>query len=44
MDNLLSIGVIALVLLSGLLGIGFVFSRLYRRSSKDLAFVRTGSP
>ncbi len=42
MDNLLSIGVIALVLLSGLLGIGFVFSRLYRRSSKELAFVRTG--
>lgn len=36
------VAVMAAILLIGLLAIGFVFSRLYRRSSKELAFVRTG--
>lgn len=42
MDQLMVVAVMAAILLIGLLAIGFVFSRLYRRSSKELAFVRTG--
>ncbi|MGZ7142682.1 hypothetical protein ACXWOE_09695, partial [Streptococcus pyogenes] len=30
------------IALVGLLTIGFVFARLYKRSTKELAFVRTG--
>lgn len=42
MNPLFDIGMIAGIALLGLLAIGLVFSRLYRRSSKELAFVRTG--
>ncbi|RZL38013.1 MAG: flotillin family protein [Rubrivivax sp.] len=42
MDNLIEISVIAGIGLLGLLTIGFVFARLYKRSTKELAFVRTG--
>lgn len=42
MDQLIMVGMLAGILLLGLLAIGLVFSRLYRRSSKELAFVRTG--
>jgi uncharacterized membrane protein YqiK len=42
MDNLIDIAVIAGIGLLGLLTIGFVFARLYKRSTKELAFVRTG--
>lgn len=42
MDQLLGMGVMAGIALAGLLTIGLIFSRLYRRSSKELAFVRTG--
>lgn len=42
MDQLLGLGVAAAVVLVGLLTIGMIFARLYRRSSKELAFVRTG--
>jgi len=33
---------IALVILIGLLAIGIIFARLYKRSTKEVAFVRTG--
>ena len=42
MDQLIGIGVIAGIAFVGLLVIGMIFARLYRRSSKELAFVRTG--
>ncbi|MEO6280034.1 flotillin domain-containing protein [Roseateles sp.] len=42
MDNLIEIAGIAGIALLGLLTIGFVFARLYKRSTKELAFVRTG--
>lgn len=42
MEQLLGIGVIAGIAFVGLLTIGMIFARLYRRSSKELAFVRTG--
>lgn len=42
MDQLLGMGIVVTVALVGLLAIGLVFSRLYRRSSKELGFVRTG--
>lgn len=42
MDQLFTVGLIAGIALIGLLAIGVIFSRLYRRSSKELAFVRTG--
>ena len=42
MNNLLEMGVLAGIVLVGLLTVGVIFSRLYRRSSKELAFVRTG--
>ena len=42
MGNLIEMGVLAGIILVGLFTIGMVFSRLYRRSSKELAFVRTG--
>lgn len=42
MDQLMIVAAMAAILLIGLLAIGFVFSRLYRRSSKELGFVRTG--
>jgi uncharacterized membrane protein YqiK len=42
MDNLIEISAIAGIGLLGLLTIGFVFARLYKRSTKETAFVRTG--
>lgn len=42
MDNIIEMSVIAGIALLGLLTIGFVFARLYKRSTKELAFVRTG--
>jgi len=42
MENIIDIAVIAGIALLGLLTIGFVFARLYKRSTKELAFVRTG--
>ena len=40
--DILQIGILAGILLAGLFTVGLVFSRLYRRSSKELSFVRTG--
>ncbi|BDL37976.1 MULTISPECIES: flotillin family protein [Methylorubrum] len=45
--DLISPGIVNLLVIAGiivvaLLGIGFVFSRLYRRTTRDTAFVRTG--
>jgi len=42
MENIIEITGIAGIALVGLLTIGFVFARLYKRSTKELAFVRTG--
>jgi uncharacterized membrane protein YqiK len=42
MEQLYGIGLAAAILLIGFAVIGLVFARLYRRSSKELAFVRTG--
>lgn len=42
MDNIIEITGIAGIALVGLLTIGFVFARLYKRSTKETAFVRTG--
>lgn len=42
MNHLLEMGILAAIALVGLLTIGLVLARLYRRSSKELAFVRTG--
>lgn len=42
MQSLLEIGVLAAIGLAALIAIGLVFSRLYRRASKETAFVRTG--
>ncbi len=42
MNHLMETGILAAIALLGLLTVGLVFSRLYRRSSKELAFVRTG--
>ncbi|MCL2344708.1 MAG: SPFH domain-containing protein [Desulfobulbus sp.] len=42
MDSLFGIGLLVGIVLLGLFIIGLVFSRLYRRSSKELSFVRTG--
>lgn len=42
MDDLIGLGIIAGVLLIALITIGMIFARLYHRSTKELAFVRTG--
>lgn len=42
MDSIIEITGIAGIALVGLLTIGFVFARLYKRSTKETAFVRTG--
>lgn len=42
MGNLIEIGILAGIALIALFTIGFVFSRLYRRSTKETSFVRTG--
>ena len=42
MDNLIGIGGIAVILLLVLVTIGVIFARLYKRATKEIAFVRTG--
>jgi uncharacterized membrane protein YqiK len=42
MNNLADLGLITVVALVALLAIGIIFSRLYKRSTKEIAFVRTG--
>ncbi|HEY0867525.1 MAG TPA: SPFH domain-containing protein, partial [Fimbriimonas sp.] len=42
LDNLLPILIPIVILLVVLLGLGAMLARLYRRASKELAFVRTG--
>jgi uncharacterized membrane protein YqiK len=42
MTNLFELGVIAAIALLALLTIGIVLARLYKRSTKETAFVRTG--
>ncbi len=42
MDNLLQLAVLAAIALVALLTIGAIFARLYKRSTKETAFVRTG--
>jgi len=41
-SNLLFIAIVVGAALVGLLAIGFILTRLFRRASKELAFVRTG--
>ena len=40
--NLVSIGIIAGVILVALFVLGLILTRLYRRASKEVSFVRTG--
>ncbi|MEK8034966.1 flotillin family protein [Ideonella sp. DXS29W] len=42
MDNLIQLGGMAALILIALLTIGVIFARLYKRSTKEMAFVRTG--
>ena len=42
MELIFAIGLPVLVGIIGLIAIGAVIGRLYRRSSKDIAYVRTG--
>lgn len=42
MDKLMGLSIIVGVALVGLFAVGMIFARLYRRSSKEQAFVRTG--
>jgi uncharacterized membrane protein YqiK len=42
MDELVGLGIIAAILLVAVITIGMIFARLYRRSTKELAFIRTG--
>ena len=42
MENLISIGIMALVVVVAIVVLAIVFSRLYRRATKAQAFVRTG--
>ncbi|MDD4928817.1 MAG: flotillin family protein [Gallionella sp.] len=42
MEELKGLGIMVAAALIGLFAIGMIFARLYRRSSKELAFVRTG--
>lgn len=42
MDNLIELLMIAGIAFLALLTIGFIFARLYKRSTKETAFVRTG--
>jgi uncharacterized membrane protein YqiK len=42
MDELVGLGIVAGILLVALITIGMIFARLYRRSTKELAFIRTG--
>ena len=42
MQNLINIGIIAGIILAGLIILGLIVTRLYKKSSKELTFVRTG--
>lgn len=42
MDNLMQMGVLVVIALIALLTVGMIFARLYKRSTKETAFVRTG--
>lgn len=42
MNNLIDVAILLGILLVGLIVVGLVIARLYRRSSKEMAFVRTG--
>ena len=42
LSNLADLGLLSIVALVALLAIGFIFARLYKRSTKEIAFVRTG--
>jgi uncharacterized membrane protein YqiK len=42
MNNLIEIGIVAAIALVALLVIGIIFARLYKRATKEVAFVRTG--
>lgn len=42
MDKWMELGIVVGVALIGLFAVGMIFARLYRRSSKEQAFVRTG--
>lgn len=42
MSNLASIGIIAGIILVGVVILGVIMARLYKRSSKEISFVRTG--
>jgi uncharacterized membrane protein YqiK len=42
MFSLVEIGVLSSIVLVAIAAIGFVFSRLYKRSSKEMSYVRTG--
>lgn len=42
MESLIQIGVLSGIVLLALIIIGFIFSRLYKRATKETAFVRTG--
>ena len=41
-NELINIGVVTVIALVGLFTVGFIFSRLYQRASKERSFVRTG--
>ena len=42
MSNLIELAALAGMVLIALLTIGIIFARLYKRSTKETAFVRTG--
>ncbi|MEO1243341.1 MAG: flotillin domain-containing protein [Pseudomonadota bacterium] len=42
LSNILDIGGVAIFVFIALLAIGLIFARLYKRSSKEISFVRTG--
>ena len=42
MDNMIQMAIYAGIIFAALLTIGLIFTRLYRRASKEIGFVRTG--
>jgi uncharacterized membrane protein YqiK len=42
MSKLISIGITAAIIFVAILILGFIVARLYKRSSKEVSFVRTG--
>jgi len=42
LNQMINVGFITLIPLAALVAIGLIFARLYRRSSKEISFVRTG--